>query len=155
MGANVSTPIASIRDGAGTTILVGEVRAGLSARDARGTWALSGSPSSLWGYGSRSDANGPNYCGDLSDDFVDCQDVINAVGIGLLRRECMTCCPGQGNWQQTVRSLHRGGVNLAFCDGGVRFVSDWVETSASFGSVWDRLILSADGLTLDWSQVER
>lgn len=62
----------------------------------------------------------------------------------------MTCCCGHGSWQQTVRSLHRGGVNLAFCDSGVRFVSDWVETSASYGSVWDRLILSGSSLAVDW-----
>jgi prepilin-type processing-associated H-X9-DG protein len=153
MGANVAAPIASIRDGTSTTILVGEVRAGLSASDARGTWALPGSPSSLWAYGSGYDSNGPNYCGDMSDDFVSCGAVVDEVGLDRMRRECMTCAM-QGNWQQTVRSLHRGGVNIAFCDGSARFISDWIDTSASFGSVWDRLILSASGLTLDWSQVE-
>ena len=155
MGANVAARVASIRDGTSMTFLVGEIRSGLGAVDVRGTWALGGSPSSLWAYGSGSDSNGPNYCGNLADDFVDCGAVVGQLGLQTLRGQCMTCCPGQGNWQQTPRSLHRGGVNMAFCDGGVRFISDWIETSGSFGSVWDRLICSADGLIIDWSQVDQ
>jgi prepilin-type N-terminal cleavage/methylation domain-containing protein/prepilin-type processing-associated H-X9-DG protein len=155
MGANVAAPVARIRDGTSTTILLAEVRSGLSATDARGTWALPGSPSSLWAYGSGYDSNGPNYCSALADDFVDCAAVVRDVGLDTMRQQCMTCCTGQGNWQQTTRSLHRDGVNIAFCDGSARFVSDWIETSASFGSVWDRLICSGSGLPIDWSQVER
>jgi len=34
----------------------------------------------------------------------------------------------------------------------VRFASNWIETTGSFGSVWDRLICSMDGQPLDGSK---
>ncbi|MBA3482106.1 MAG: DUF1559 domain-containing protein [Pirellulales bacterium] len=57
-------------------------------------------------------------------------------------------CDGGGYFAQAgVRSLHAGGAYIAMCDGSVTFVSDDVETSGAYGSwgtVWDRLIASAD-----------
>ena len=55
------------------------------------------------------------------------------------------------NWQQTTCSLHPGGVNVAFVDGSVHWISDYVDINGNFTtsppkySIWDRLNASADG----------
>jgi len=44
--------------------------------------------------------------------------------------------------------MHVGGVNLGMADGSAHFVSNDVETSGPYGpwgTVWDKLIASADG----------
>ena len=56
----------------------------------------------------------------------------------------MPCDPSAGsNADQeyaTARSRHSGGVNLAFCDGHVRFIPDEIDTT-----VWRNLGAIADG----------
>ena len=44
MGANASVSIDGITDGASNTILLGEIRAGITSYDCRGIWAMSGGP---------------------------------------------------------------------------------------------------------------
>ena len=155
MGPNVSVSVAQIRDGTTNTILLGEVRAGVNQYDPRGTWAMGNAgASALFGYGSKGDANGPNHCGENSDDLKTGNYLRETdPGLETLVRECMPCAASQGAWQATTRSLHDGGVHLAFADGSVHFVSNFVETSSSFGSVWDRIICSADGLPVDRSKL--
>ena len=47
--------------------------------------------------------------------------------------------------------MHEGGVNTCFADGSVHWISDYIDISGNYNasppllSVWDRLILSADG----------
>ena len=51
MGANASLRIEDIRDGSSNTILLGEVRAGITSFDTRGVWAMSGDSTALWAHG--------------------------------------------------------------------------------------------------------
>lgn len=148
MGPNVAVRLSRITDGTTKTILVGEIRAGITDKDARGIWAL-GQPgaSVLAMYGSGGDDNGPNFCGSSADDVV--SDVCyGGPQADMGQTECMTCFYGTQFDQATVRSSHTGGAYLGMCDGSVQFVSDDVETSGiagRWGSIWDYMIGSADG----------
>jgi prepilin-type N-terminal cleavage/methylation domain-containing protein len=145
MGPNASVELRRITDGTSKTILVGEIRTGLSEKDARGVWAMGHAGASLVaGYGSGGDDNGPNACapttGKPDDVFSDACNDVNSKAV------CMGCDPGYFA-QATVRSAHVGGAFVAMCDGSVQFVSDDIETTGDFGnccSAWDYMIASAD-----------
>lgn len=149
MGPNISLSIARIVDGTSKTMLLGEIRAGVDPGDPRGCWAFglaAGSVLARHGFGG--DNDGPNACFANGDDFsslaFSCTENAN-----FLQSICMTCFPGSGFAQATARSTHQGGVFIAFADGGVRFISDDIETAGGLGSrccsAWDHLIMSADG----------
>lgn len=167
MGANTSTKIANITDGTSYTILAAEIRSGVVEFDSRGVWALGGGPpSALWAHGYFGDAAGPNSPELLSDDVISCTDIIIEFGGPIpLAKEGMPCASGnKGNYQQTARSSHNGGIFSVFCDGSVHFIQDSVEISlegylATYDqpsgpvtSIWDRLNLSADSGSIDRSQ---
>jgi type II secretory pathway pseudopilin PulG len=160
-GFNGSSRLSQITDGLTTTIMLSEVRVGLSDLDVRGTWALSGLGSTLawhgW-HGAPNDldpekalrpigrANGPNDCTPDSDDFPGCFQMVFQLGFGKLNSECMTCKDSTGvEGQIGTRSSHPGGVFSAFCDGSVHFITNEIQTSEQCCSAWDRLILREDG----------
>ena len=161
MGANKSIGISQIRDGTSNTFLLGEIRAGVAATDPRGTWALgTGGASSLWSYGSGGDDNGPNTPNAGADDINGCDatatqlggsDALAALGMGCYE-------DNKTGGQQTARSMHTGGVQMAFADGSVHWISDFIQISGGdlisptpIYTIWDRLCLSADGMPIDSS----
>ena len=59
--------------------------------------------------------------------------------------------PVNGNNQATARSMHAGGVYVSMVDGSIRWITDSIDINPSGSSglsVWDRLMLSADGETM-------
>lgn len=155
MGANASVSIAHIRDGTTNTVLLAEIRAGVTRCDSRGVWAMSGAcPSSLWAHGYTGDDWGPNSNQSLgADDVQACSDIQATVGgAAELARMGMSCSSANHpNVQQTARSQHAGGVLVCLADGSVRWIGDFIETSynnVNHASTWDRLMLSADGFPI-------
>ena len=147
-------PLERITDGLSNTMFVGELRAGLTEEDRRGVWALgsAGASSIVWhGYGG--DANGPNACFNNADDIAGCEEEL----VPLYKTECMTCFPGdEWNDQAASRSVHPGGLHIGLGDGSARFISDFIDTTGSYGrccSPWDYLLLSADGNAFDITQI--
>ncbi len=161
MGANKSVGISQIRDGTSNTFLLGEIRAGVTPVDPRGTWALStGGASSLWSYGSSGDDNGPNPSNAGADDINGCNATATQLGGGdALASLGMGCYEdSKTGGQQTARSMHTGGVQMAFADGSVHWIGDFIQISGGdlisptpIYTIWDRLCLSADGMPIDSS----
>ena len=169
MGPNIACSISQITDGTSKTIMLGEIRAGLIPIDSRGTWAMSGAcPSAMFEHGYQGDDNGPNSIQPKADDTANCSNIEaqltgtspqanNSVGEAYLIQMGMPCSDDNygsnnwANWQQTARSMHLGGVFVAFCDGTVRFLDEGVAlgTGSTSLGVWDMLNLSTDGQTFD------
>ena len=160
MSAEVAATLQEIEDGTSNTVLLTEIRAGITQRDIRGVWAWGTSSASVvawhgWHEGAIGSANGPNNCATDSDDIPFCNEATVAAGNGngnlglqLLHAECATCrvsSTASFGGQAGARSQHAGGVFIALCDGSVHWASDNVETSMQCCSVWDRLIMRADG----------
>jgi prepilin-type N-terminal cleavage/methylation domain-containing protein len=169
MAANASFRLSDIKDGAANTAMLGEVRAGLTSFDTRGTWAMSGGSTALWCHGYVQDDDGPNCPNPAADDMRSCSQLQNSFGgsgggsLGekALIRLGMPCWSGNNpDTQQTARSMHPAGVNMCLCDGSVHFISDFIDlgTNALNGGVpprclgvWDKLNLSNDGQSLNKS----
>ena len=156
IGPNVAAKLRNVTDGTTKSILVGEVRTGVTQFDTRGTWALGQAGASmLFWYGSTGDDNGPNTCNPNADDVAGPRP----TDATLLEVQCMPDWTGD-DWsdQATVRSMHTGGVVLGMVDGSAHFVTNEVDTTGIFGdwgpngeqmSVWDKMIASGDGKVID------
>jgi prepilin-type processing-associated H-X9-DG protein len=140
--------------------LLGEVRAGITPLDRRGSWALGQAGASvLFWFGQTGDDNGPNVCHERSDDTAGLRD----ADLPLMLQECMTDYTGDDFQNQaTVRSLHPGGVNIGLADGSARFIGNDVDTGPNGQTVrggawpagwplsaWDKFIASADDEVLN------
>jgi prepilin-type N-terminal cleavage/methylation domain-containing protein/prepilin-type processing-associated H-X9-DG protein len=142
MAANYGAKITELTDGASNTILVGELRAGLTAVDPRGVWALGFPGSSIVNAGRATYNPTPNnLLGGVKADGGDelqngnqyCNPATAALGMG-----CTTS--GTDMTSAMARSLHTGGVNCCFADGSVHFVSNNVSQLT-----WVQLLSKADG----------
>lgn len=151
MGANAFVSRAQMIDGATTTVLIAEVRAGLTEFDPRGVWALGKTSSSIWAHGGlMGDAAGPNGAYFAADDIATSPELIAAFGDQYRLAE-LGMPVSYGPWvnhQQTARSMHLNGVYVAMADGSVRWITDFINVTPSYPgslSVWDRLMVSKDG----------
>lgn len=156
---NAVVGLEGILDGTSYTILLGEVRAGVTATDRRGTWAIGAAGASIaagCGSGPQGtvwDDMGPNCCNDSADNIW----LVRQVGWNAadFRRQCMHAAGGNSR-EATFRSMHPGGVNVAFADHSVHFITNSIDvTPPPTGNnqpplcTWDRLIVSADGQAID------
>jgi prepilin-type N-terminal cleavage/methylation domain-containing protein/prepilin-type processing-associated H-X9-DG protein len=159
MGFNTAIARRQMNDGSSKTALLLELRAGISAFDARGVWAL-GNPGSatLWGHGGSTgnptDGIGPNDNEQNADDVINCPQLRDAHGGALgLAGKGMPCWGNAPMWDNPLgqggsRSMHAGGVMVSFCDGSARWINDSIDVLPSTLdslSVWDKILLSADG----------
>jgi prepilin-type processing-associated H-X9-DG protein len=148
-----------ITDGASHTCLLGEIRAGVTDVDRRGTWALGAAGASMmWGTGSADD-HGPNNPSTGADDLAECAEIHQQINTQALANMYMGCNEAGMSIQATARSLHPAGVNICMCDGAVLFISDNINCSTTwhftttklipseFG-VWESLMSAGDGQTI-------
>ena len=158
MTINTSLRLGDIGDGTTNTLLIGEVRVGLSSIDRRGTWAM-GTPgaSLLMWHGREGDANGPNPCNEAADDIEGCSRMMSSdPGSAVMTAECMTCWEPCPSYQAAPRSRHPAGVMVATCDASVHFVPDTIDRGTGpwnvTWSVWDRFCTANDGIAVDMTK---
>ncbi|TWT48900.1 DUF1559 domain-containing protein [Botrimarina hoheduenensis] len=150
-GPNEAVRFAQLTDGTSKTMMLAELRAGVSELDWRGAWALPMPGASVVArFGAGGDANGPNLCSAKSDDaagsLVGPNFSCGTDGLAF-EADCMTCNNDNDFAQATARSLHAGGIFIARADGSVTFILDDIETTggAPCCAAWDHLLMGADG----------
>jgi prepilin-type processing-associated H-X9-DG protein/prepilin-type N-terminal cleavage/methylation domain-containing protein len=143
MGINFGAAFVAIADGTSNTVMFTEVRSGLNPQDPRGVWAMGYPGASVTAANAIGVCTTPNNRDDGADDIEGCPGFWYA-GIGS--KDDMGCSTGFLNlgWPSMgaqARSLHNGGVNVAFADGSVRWISDFIPQGT-----WFSLLSSNDGV---------
>jgi formylglycine-generating enzyme required for sulfatase activity len=112
-----------------TLIAIEELRAGVHPVDPRGVWALGQIGGSItWANGVQGDAAYPNTPYFRSDDVLGCGELHKVYGTDQLEADGMPCCHYvESNGQAATRSMHPGGVYVAFVDASTRFISEKVD----------------------------
>ncbi|MBX3427226.1 MAG: DUF1559 domain-containing protein [Pirellulales bacterium] len=152
-----------ISDGTTNTIMLGEMRVGLHRFDRRGVWAMGMCGSNFHCRHAWNGATQPNDCKTGVDDTYGIQAVKDELGAATLINECMDAASVDSG-QSVIRSVHVGGAFVALADASVRFITDFVDSgpivyeafvgrtappSPSSLGVWQRLNISADGMTFE------
>jgi prepilin-type N-terminal cleavage/methylation domain-containing protein/prepilin-type processing-associated H-X9-DG protein len=141
MACNYGAKLLDITDGTSNTIMVGELRAGLSAVDPRGVWALGFPGSSIVNAGRASYNPTPNnLIGGTTDDGGDelqngpkyCTPQTAALGMGCTSASSIMT-------SAMARSMHTGGVNCCFADGSVHFIKNTISQLT-----WVQLLSKSD-----------
>ena len=143
MSSNYGAKIAEITDGTSNVNMVDELRAGLSAIDPRGVWAMGFTGASVCSGGRGVYNPSPNNpLGGLpvdgGDELQDGALYCNPQTAQINLMGCTTS--GTLMTSSQSRSLHVGGVNVCFCDGSVHFISNNIAELT-----WCRLQSKADG----------
>jgi prepilin-type processing-associated H-X9-DG protein len=149
MSANYGCRFTDVKDGLSNTIMVAELRAGMSNVDPRGVWAL-GFPSSSIVNAGRAPYNPTpnNTLGDSGKDGDEIQTCFKFWNPTIGSLDNMGCIKN-GNLMTSgmSRSMHTGGVNVSMGDGSIRFIRNTIDELT-----WCLLISKADGqvITGDW-----
>lgn len=160
MGPGQALSISNIAaaDGTSNTILLAELRAGVTYRDPRGSWCLGGPGASAiaacgWDDGTNltSRVNGSDKGPNAKDknNMSNYGDQIYATSLNRTSEELYDSkMPARitSNTQATTRSMHAGGVYACFVDGSVHWLNDTIQTNGptEYG-VFDSLLSSGDG----------
>jgi prepilin-type N-terminal cleavage/methylation domain-containing protein/prepilin-type processing-associated H-X9-DG protein len=145
---NYGSKITEISDGTSNTIMFNEVRAGVSALDHRGVWAMGMPGASMTNAGRAAYNPTPNNSlGDTlaqgqGDELADC-NLFTYAGIGTRDRMGCQWDNKLNNDSAMARSLHAGGVNTCFADGSVHFIKDSIAQLT-----WGLLNSKSDGLVI-------
>ena len=108
MSANYGARVTDISDGTSNTVLLDELRVGMSSTDVRGTWAMGQVGASISAGAGRLNVPYPNA--NVSDNIQNC-----SIGTNASDPSVMACGSGYGNQlvtsrsrvQQLRRGLHR------------------------------------------------
>jgi len=147
IGANFGKKIAEVTDGLSNTAMIAEIRVGLNSLDIRGTWAMGMGGASLMGQTKNYNPTPnnkfgfpPGACNDGGDElqgsYAFAPSFPNAAQQGM----GVNCGGGMYNSGAQARSLHPGGVNVAFGDGSVKFIKNTISQRT-----WYLILTSQDG----------
>ncbi len=117
------TPLKAITDGTSNTVMLGEVRQ-FAGEDSRGMLYLA---SSMYGHFTAPNTSAMDYVEFCVNAPMSVDDRLGQVNPTAPCSQQYAAPPRRH--EQTSRSSHPGGVNLAFCDGSVRYISDSVDLS--------------------------